>query len=165
MIVRTQTVRFSPDRTPMPRKVKIGYESDNMVERLMFVLPDVAGSQTATMMMDGEYQNMVTLTKADEDDKYYADMTAERVGSAGEAECYIVIDGENGEIWNSGTFRLVTGELPDVSGELSEHFPDAIEQMSDEVYEYYLKYHFLICERPDMTGITNHYLDVCKKRR
>ena len=131
MIVRTQTVRFSPDRTPMPRKVKIGYESDNMVERLVFVLPDIAGSQTATMMMDGEYQNMVTLTAMD--DKYYADMTAERVGRAGEAECYIVIDGENGEAWNSGTFRLVTGELPDVSGELSEHFPDAIEQMRADI--------------------------------
>ena len=133
MIVRTQTIRFSPDRTPMPRKVKIGYESDNMVERLVFVLPDIAEKQTATMMMDGEYQNMVTLTAMEENDKYYADMTAERVGTAGEIECYIVIDGENGEVWNSGTIRMVTGEVPDVSGELSEHFPDAIEQMRADI--------------------------------
>ena len=25
------------------------------------------------------------------------------------------------------------------------------------------KYHFLACERPDMIGITNHYLDICRK--
>lgn len=35
--------------------------------------------------------------------------------------------------------------------------------MSDEVYEHYLRYHFLVCERPDMIGITNHYLDICRK--
>lgn len=133
MIVRKQTIRFSPDRTPMPKKVKIGYERDNMVERLVFVLPDIAESQTATMMMDGEYANMVTLEQSDEDDRYFADMTAERVGAAGEIECYIVIDGENGEVWNSGTFYLATGEVPAVNEELAERYPDAIEQMRTEM--------------------------------
>lgn len=133
MIVRKQTIRFSPDRTPMPKKVKIGYESDNMVERLVFVLPDIAESQTATMMMDGEYANMVTLERSGEDDRYFADMTAERVGAAGEIECYIVIDGENGEVWNSGVFYLATGEVPAVNEELSERYPDAIEQMRTEM--------------------------------
>ena len=133
MIVRKQTIRFSPDRTPMPKKVKIGYESDNMVERLVFVLPDIAESQTATMMMDGEYANMVTLERSGEDDRYFADMTAERVGVAGEIECYIVIDGENGEVWNSGTFYLATGEVPAVNEELAERYPDAIEQMRTEM--------------------------------
>ena len=136
MIVRKQTIRFSPDRTPMPKKVKIGYESDNMVERLVFVLPDIAESQTATMMMDGEYANMVTLERSGEDDRYFADMTAERVGAAGEIECYIVIDGENGEVWNSGTFYLATGEVPAVNEELAERYPDAIEQMRTEMAEH-----------------------------
>ena len=31
------------------------------------------------------------------------------------------------------------------------------------MYEHYLRYHFLVCERPDMIGITNHYLDICRK--
>ena len=78
MIVRTQTVRFSPDRTPMPKRVKIGYESDNMVERLMFVLPEIAGAQTATMMRGGAYANAVTLVR-DEGGSYYCDLTAEIV--------------------------------------------------------------------------------------
>lgn len=47
---------------------------------------------------------------------------------------------------------------------MTHYIPNAIEQMSDEVYKYYLKYHFLICERPDMVGITNHYLDICRKQ-
>lgn len=46
---------------------------------------------------------------------------------------------------------------------MTHYIEDAIEQMSDEMYEYYLKYHFTICERPDMIGITNHYLDISQK--
>ncbi|MBE5800899.1 MAG: class I SAM-dependent methyltransferase [Clostridiales bacterium] len=46
---------------------------------------------------------------------------------------------------------------------MSNYIKDALEEMSDELYEYYLKYHFLICERPDMIGITNHFLDICQK--
>ncbi len=136
MIVREHRIRFSADRAPIPKKLRIGYESDNMVERLLFELPDVAASQTATMMMDGEYANMVTLQETGKAGEYYADLTAERVGVAGETECYIVVDGENGEVWNSGVFRMVTGDLPDVSGELSELYPDAIDQMRGEMAEH-----------------------------
>ena len=39
-----------------------------------------------------------------------------------------------------------------------------IEEMSDELYELYLQYHFTICERADMTGATHHILDVHRKR-
>lgn len=46
---------------------------------------------------------------------------------------------------------------------MTHYMKDAIESMSDEVYGYYLQYHFQICERADMTGITNHYLDICRK--
>jgi predicted acetyltransferase/ubiquinone/menaquinone biosynthesis C-methylase UbiE len=35
--------------------------------------------------------------------------------------------------------------------------------MDDAVYEIYLKYHFSICERPDMVGLTNHSLDIWRK--
>ncbi|MBQ7850762.1 MAG: methyltransferase domain-containing protein [Clostridia bacterium] len=47
---------------------------------------------------------------------------------------------------------------------MTQYIKDTIEGMSEEMYQYYLRYHFLICERPDMTGITNHYLDICRKR-
>lgn len=40
-----------------------------------------------------------------------------------------------------------------------------IEEMSDELYELYLQYHFSICERVDMTGATHHILDVHRKRQ
>ncbi|MBR3873407.1 MAG: class I SAM-dependent methyltransferase [Clostridia bacterium] len=39
-----------------------------------------------------------------------------------------------------------------------------IEEMSGELYELYLQYHFTICERADMTGATHHILDVHRKR-
>ena len=47
---------------------------------------------------------------------------------------------------------------------MTQYIKETIEGMSEEMYQYYLQYHFLICERPDMTGITNHYLDICRKR-
>ena len=48
---------------------------------------------------------------------------------------------------------------------MTQYITNTIEEMSEEMYQYYLKYHFLICERPDMIGITNHYLDICIKRQ
>ena len=46
---------------------------------------------------------------------------------------------------------------------MTQYIKDTIEEMSEEVYQYYLRYHFLVCERPDMIGIPNHYLDICRK--
>lgn len=40
---------------------------------------------------------------------------------------------------------------------------DAVDDMEDELFELYLKYHFSICERPDMVGATHHILDVFRK--
>ena len=41
---------------------------------------------------------------------------------------------------------------------------DTVDAMDDELFELYLKYHFTICERTDMTGATHHILDVfCKE--
>lgn len=133
MIVRTQTIRFSPDRAPMPRRLKIGFEGDNMVERLEFKLPNIAGSQTASLMIDGEYANMIILTPSAEDDRYYCDLTAERIGTAGDTECYVVIDGENGEVWQSDVIVLRVGEVPGVNEELEQLYPDAISQMRQEM--------------------------------
>lgn len=133
MIVRTQTIRFSPDRAPMPRRLKIGFEGDNMVERLEFKLPDIAGNQTANLMIDGEYANMIMLTPSAEDDRYYCDLTAERIGTAGDTECYVVIDGENGEVWQSDVIVLRVGEVPGVNEELERLYPDAISQMRQEM--------------------------------
>lgn len=40
---------------------------------------------------------------------------------------------------------------------------DTVEQMDDEMYGLYLQYHFAICERPDLVGASNHFLDVFRK--
>ncbi len=40
----------------------------------------------------------------------------------------------------------------------------AVDAMSDEEFDLYLRYHFAVCERPDMVGITHHSLDVFRKR-
>lgn len=38
------------------------------------------------------------------------------------------------------------------------------ETMDEETFHIYLDYHFMICERPDMVGVTHHMLDIFKKK-
>jgi cytidyltransferase-like protein len=39
-----------------------------------------------------------------------------------------------------------------------------VDAMDDALFEQYLAYHFLICERPDMVGATHHMLDIFQKQ-
>lgn len=48
--------------------------------------------------------------------------------------------------------------------DLATHYMrETIEKMDDELYEMYLQYHFAVCERADMVGMSNHFLDVFEK--
>lgn len=38
-----------------------------------------------------------------------------------------------------------------------------IDAMDDDFFAVYLKYHFAICERPDMVGVSHHILDIHRK--
>jgi len=38
-----------------------------------------------------------------------------------------------------------------------------IDAWSEPVFEAFLAYHFSICERPDLIGVSNHTLDILKK--
>lgn len=40
---------------------------------------------------------------------------------------------------------------------------DRLEQMDEETFELFMKYHFTVCERMDLIGATNHCLDILKK--
>lgn len=42
---------------------------------------------------------------------------------------------------------------------------EAIDEMDDETFELYMKYHFAVCEREDMAGITSHALDIFRKQQ
>ncbi|MDO5603379.1 MAG: class I SAM-dependent methyltransferase [Oscillospiraceae bacterium] len=40
---------------------------------------------------------------------------------------------------------------------------EEIDAMEDGMFELYLKYHFAVCEREDLAGITSHALDIFRK--
>lgn len=48
---------------------------------------------------------------------------------------------------------------------LSQLLRETVDGMDDETFELYLKYHFTVCEREDMVGVTSHSLDVFKKNQ
>lgn len=45
----------------------------------------------------------------------------------------------------------------------TNHMRDTVDQMDDQMYALYLKYHFTICERQDMIGYSHHTLDIFRK--
>lgn len=51
-----------------------------------------------------------------------------------------------------------------VGTDMLTHFiNNVVDQMDDETFELYMKYHFCICERKDMVGATTHMLDIFMK--
>ena len=40
---------------------------------------------------------------------------------------------------------------------------DTVDAMDDATFAEFMRYHFYICERPDMTGVTHHILDITRK--
>lgn len=45
----------------------------------------------------------------------------------------------------------------------TNYMRSVIDEMEDELFGLYLKYHFTICERSDMVGVSHHFLDVFRK--
>jgi 2-polyprenyl-3-methyl-5-hydroxy-6-metoxy-1,4-benzoquinol methylase len=45
----------------------------------------------------------------------------------------------------------------------TDYIRETIDTMDEKTFEIYIKYHLKMCERMDMTGITNHSLDIVKK--
>ena len=45
----------------------------------------------------------------------------------------------------------------------TNYMRQTIDEMDDELFDLYLKYHFAICERTDLVGASHHILDVFRK--
>lgn len=40
---------------------------------------------------------------------------------------------------------------------------EAVDKMDNDTFELFLKYHYAVCEREDLVGITSHSLDIFRK--
>ena len=45
----------------------------------------------------------------------------------------------------------------------ANHMRDTLDEMDEETYQLYLKYHLATCERTDMVGYSHHTLDIFRK--
>lgn len=60
--------------------------------------------------------------------------------------------------------QLPTTPLHFVSADgFTNHMRDTVDAMDESTFEIYLRYHFAICERADMTGWSHHTLDIFRK--
>lgn len=128
-----QTVSFRDDRAMRNKEIRLGYEGDNLVERLEFELPEVTAGQRATLMITGA--DAVTLDRTD-GGRYAVDLTRDMIGPDGEREAYVRVDGAGGEVWQSAPMRLITGALPDVEEEIEKVYPTAVGQMLTAMAEH-----------------------------
>lgn len=47
----------------------------------------------------------------------------------------------------------------------TNYMRECIDEMDDAFFQLYLRYHFTICERSDMVGVSHHILDIHRKNR
>ena len=45
----------------------------------------------------------------------------------------------------------------------ANYMRNVVDGMDDEIFNLFVKYHFTICERKDMVGVSHHFLDVFRK--
>lgn len=45
----------------------------------------------------------------------------------------------------------------------TNYMRSAVDEMDDDFFALYLKYHFTVCERSDMVGVSHHILDIHRK--
>ena len=45
----------------------------------------------------------------------------------------------------------------------TNYMREVIEEMDEELFEYYIRYHLAVCERQDLIGATHHSLDILRK--
>lgn len=46
----------------------------------------------------------------------------------------------------------------------ANYMRDTLANMDEETYQHYLNYHFATCELPELTGYSNHTIDIFRKR-
>lgn len=46
---------------------------------------------------------------------------------------------------------------------MARHMRETLNDMSQKEFELFLNYHFALCERADMTGLSHHVIDILKK--
>ena len=45
----------------------------------------------------------------------------------------------------------------------TNYMREAVDNMDDEFFTLFLRYHFATCERADLVGASHHFLDICRK--
>jgi len=120
------TFRFS-GRTPTPNTYKIGQENDQNAETLRFLLPQIADSQTAQLVMllpDGTPEALNILGGL-------ATVSTAMTEQPGRITAWVEIEGSGSTAWNSEVFYLEVGDLPPATEITERAYPTAIQDALD----------------------------------
>ena len=81
--------------------------------------------------------------------------------SADPAELFVLYRREDIDVLMAG---LSVQRLHFVGTDMATNYMrTCIDEMEEDLFDLYLRYHFSICERPDLVGASHHFLDVFRK--
>ncbi|MCL1882874.1 MAG: hypothetical protein FWF81_03875 [Defluviitaleaceae bacterium] len=77
-------------------------------------------------------------------------------------------DGRLGLKWGQveflTTMRYINKYLEQIATDMISRFiRESITDMDDKTFDLYLRFHYAVCERPDMVGMTQHSFDIFRK--
>lgn len=106
--------------------------------------------------------DMVFLTELSYDDKYFinGDYDYETFKLNDFPFVFFTVDKAR-EMLNRNGVKIIHEVASDGASEL---MAEKINAMDDESYKQYLRYHYYICEKPEMLGMSNHLLFVGEKQ-
>ena len=112
------TMRFS-GRTPTPGTVSAGMETDQNVEKMRFILPQISDSQSAQLclMLPDNSPEVVEIEDG------CAALPGSVTQTPGRSRAWVEILGADTVAWNSEIFYLDVGDLPPISEAVERNYP------------------------------------------
>lgn len=119
------TVKFNGHKA-VPRKLRVGVETDNLVEKVTFQLPEIGENQRGYVYAsdgDGHY-DVIALENG------VWDVGMNTTQASGKLAAFVRVVSGNRR-WNSEPFYLQITDLPDIESDIEQAYPSAIQTALD----------------------------------
>lgn len=115
-------IRFC-DRTPSVDRIKVGNEMDNLAESVRFELPEWDGAAVSLYISNGKFSDVILLDA----DRIYSP-TRTHTQHPGRWTAYLEAQQDGDVVWHSDPFGMIVGDLPDTGEQISQAYPNAVEE-------------------------------------
>ena len=119
-----KTIKFR-GRTPEPRSITVGMESDHNAEDVRFAIPDIDGQYALLYITAGNHSDVIRLNQGVWTPSRTHTQTPVRYAG------YIERRSGNDIVWHSEPFELVVDNLPAAAEKLRKAYPTLLDQVAE----------------------------------